>query len=315
MKVYYSVEELPVIKNAVLTLGTYDGVHLGHQKIIEFLVKSAKEMNGETVLFTLHPHPRVVLYPDDHGMQLIQPIEERIKKLAASGIDHLILFPFSKEFSRLTATEFVRDILVNKIGIKMMTIGYNHHFGRNRQGNLSLLKELGDVYDFKVQEIPAFKKLDHNVSSTKIRAAITDGDITTANTYLGSPFEFIGTVVTGDKIGTGIGYPTANIEPNSDLQLIPKKGVYAVQVKFGDHVFNGMMNIGTRPTINELGEDRIEIHIFNFDQDIYGETLNVKVFDRVRDEERFSSLDDLKAQLKKDEENCIDIFNNLALLK
>ena len=215
----------------------------------------------------------------------------------------------------MTATEFVRDILVNKIGIKMMTIGYNHHFGRNRQGNLGLLKELGDVYDFKVQEIPALKKLDHNVSSTKIRAAITDGDIATANTYLGSPFEFIGTVVPGDKIGTGIGYPTANIKPNSDLQLIPRKGVYAVQVKFDEHVFNGMMNIGNRPTINQLGEDRIEIHIFNFDQDIYGETLNVKVFDRVRDEEKFSSRDDLKAQLKKDEENCIDIFNNLALLK
>jgi riboflavin kinase/FMN adenylyltransferase len=309
LKVYYSIDDVPLIKNPVLTLGTFDGVHLGHQQVINFLKESARQIDGETVLFTFHPHPRIVLHPDDHGIKLIQPIDERIAKLSACGIDHLVLFPFTREFSRLSATEFVRDILVNKLNVKLMTIGYNHHFGRNRTGNLDLLKELGEVYDFSVQEIPAFQQLDKNVSSTKIRQAIAAGDIQTANSYLGEPFNFKGTVVRGDQIGQSIGYPTANIHPTGDHQILPKAGVYAVQLTVNEKEYQGMMNIGVRPTINDAGEKRIEINIFNFKQDIYDTAVSIKVFQRIRDEHTFDSLDELKAQLKKDEEACILSLN------
>lgn len=309
MKVYYSIDEVPKIKNAVLTLGTFDGVHLGHQEIINFLKNSARTLNGETVLFTLHPHPRIVLNPTDHGMTLIQSIEDRIKKLERFGIDHLILFPFSVDFSRLSATEFVRDILVNKINIKLMTIGYNHHFGRNREGNLELLKELGVTYDFEVQEIPAFTKSDIKISSTKIRNAIQEGDILKANTFLGEQFKFHGKVMHGDKIGTKIGFPTANISTTNENQLIPKNGVYAVKVQFQNKSYGGMMNIGVRPTLANSNEHRIEINLFDFNEMIYGQELSVSVYNRVRSEQGFESLEALKEQLKHDKEVCLHILH------
>ncbi len=309
MNVYYSIDEVPQIKNAVLTLGTFDGVHLGHQEIISFLKKSAQELDGETVLFTLHPHPRIVLNPTDHGMTLIQSIDERIKKLERFGIDHLILFPFSLDFSRLSATEFVRDILVNKINVKLMTIGYNHHFGRNREGNLELLNELGVTYDFKVQEIPAVSKSNINISSTKIRRAIQDGDILKANTFLGEPFKFEGKVMHGDQIGTKIGFPTANIVPLDKNQVTPKNGVYAVKVKVQNKRYGGMMNIGTRPTVGKSDERRIEVNLFDFDEMIYGQELEVSVYNRIRSEQSFESLDALKEQLKHDKEACHHILH------
>ena len=308
MQVYYSIDEIPQIKNPVLTLGTFDGVHLGHQEIIAFLKESAKKINGETVLFTFHPHPRIVLHPNDHGMALIQSIEERIKKLEKFGIDHLILFPFNKEFSRLTATEFVRDILVNKVQISLMTIGYNHHFGRNREGNLELLRELSTVYEFEVQEIPAFQKDNVNISSTKIRQAITDGDLTKANHYLGDPFRFEGKVVKGDQIGTKIGYPTANIQPTFKEQIIPKIGVYAVKVLYNGKDYKGMMNIGTRPTVSNSQEKRIEVNLFDFNEMIYDCTVLVTVYKRIRAEQKFESMDALKEQLENDKVICTHIL-------
>lgn len=309
LKVHHSVDDIPTIKNAVLTLGTFDGVHLGHQNVISFLKESASKINGETVLFTFHPHPRIVLNPDDHGLRLIQSIDERIKKLASYGIDHLILFPFTKDFSRLTATTFVRDILVNKINVKLMTIGYNHHFGRNRSGNLELLKELGPVYEFEVQEIPAFSSNSVNISSTKIRTAIENGEIEKANQFLGSVFEFSGVVVKGDQIGSTIGYPTANIKPNTSYQIIPQIGVYAVGVIIDGKQYKGMMNIGKRPTVSKTGEDRIEVHLFNFNQEIYGKDLLIKVYSRIRSEQTFESLHELKAQLKEDEISSITLLD------
>lgn len=313
MKVYRSIEDVPEIKNPILTLGTFDGVHLGHQKIIALLRENAKKMDGETVLFTFHPHPRIVLHPDDHGMELIQSIDERIKKLEKCGIDHLILFPFSIDFSRTTATEFVRDILINKINVRLMTIGYNHHFGRNREGNLELLKELGDIYDFEVQELPAFKEGEISISSTKIRNAITEGNIKLANTYLGNVFEFKGKVKRGDQIGSQIGFPTANIEPLGENQIIPQNGVYAVGVVFEGTMYGGMMNIGTRPTVSQSGEKRIEIHLFDFDRTIYERELQVIVYERVRSEKTFDSLTELKEQLKNDQTNCLRILDNLSV--
>jgi riboflavin kinase/FMN adenylyltransferase len=309
MKVYYSIDEVPEIKNAVLTLGTFDGVHLGHQEIINFLIKSAQSLDGETVLFTLYPHPRIVLNPTDHGMTLIQSIDERIKKLERFGIDHLILYPFSVDFSRLSATEFVRDILVNKINVKLMTIGYNHHFGRNREGNLELLKELGVTYDFAVQEIPAYSKSDIKISSTKIRNAIKEGDIIKANEFLGEPFKFEGKVMYGDQIGTKIGFPTANIAPTNENQVIPQNGVYAVKVKIQNKSYGGMMNIGTRPTVENSNEHRIEVNLFDFDEMIYGQEVSVSVFNRIRSEQSFESLEALKEQLEHDKAACHHILH------
>lgn len=312
MKVYYSVGEIPPIKNPVLTIGTFDGVHIGHQEIIALLKESAREIEGETVLFTFHPHPRMVLHPDDHGMKLIQSIEDRIKKLAFFGIDHLILFPFSFEFSRLSATEFVRDILVNKINIKRMTIGYNHHFGRNREGNLTLLKELGEVYDFDVQEIGAISENNVNISSTKIRQAIETGELQTAASYLGEPFQFTGTVVHGDHLGTTIGFPTANLELLNPHQILPKNGAYAVLVDVEGIQLKGMINIGIRPTVTKKEVLKIEVHIFDFNSDIYDERIRIHVIERLRDEQMFESLAQLKNQLADDKINSALILDQFV---
>lgn len=303
MKVYHSLENLPSIKKPVLTIGTFDGVHKGHQSILSHLKNTAKKIGGESVVFTFHPHPRIALNPDDHGLELIQTLDDRIKKLENLGIDHLILFPFTKEFSRLTATEFVRNILVNQLHIHTLTIGYNHHFGRNREGSIDLLKELAPVYGFYVDEIPAFVESEKSISSTKIREAISQGVVQEAQNFLGEIFHFSGHVVEGDKIGTGIGFPTANILVNK-LQLVPKKGVFAVKVKLDSRIVEGMMNIGNRPTISENGERRVEIHLFDFSENIYGKELVVYLIDRVREEKSFPSIEALTEQLKNDENLC-----------
>lgn len=301
--------EIPEIKNPVLTIGTFDGVHLGHQEIITLLKQSAAEINGETILFTFHPHPRMVLHPDDHGMKLIQSIEDRIKKLERFGIDHLILFPFTKEFSRMSATAFVRDILVNKINVRRMTIGYNHHFGRNREGNLALLRELGMIYDFDVQEIEAIQQNEINVSSTKIRHAIEAGEIEKTSNYLGEPFQFVGEVVHGEHLGTKIGFPTANITLLNKHQIIPIRGAYAVFINYAGKRWRGMMNIGIRPTVSDAEELKIEIHIFDFDAQIYGEQLRIEVIERLRGEYEFGSIDELKNQLADDKLKSITILD------
>ncbi|MEX1000803.1 MAG: bifunctional riboflavin kinase/FAD synthetase [Crocinitomicaceae bacterium] len=314
LKVYYSVDEVPKIKNTVLTLGTFDGVHRGHRKIINFLRKSAERIGGETVLFTFHPHPRMILYPDDHNLELIQDIDKRIEQLEEAGIDHLILHPFTMDFSRQSATEFVRNILVNKLNVKLLTIGYNHHFGRNREGNIELLKELSNTYSFEVQEIDALREGDLSISSTKIRNAIKTGDIQKANEFLGTTFSFKGSVIDGDKIGTQLGYPTANIGKMEATQIIPGNGVYVVKVKIGDRYFGGMMNIGVRPTVTENNEKRIEVHLFDFDGDLYGTKLEVFVLDKIRDEKTFASIEQLKNQLHADEEVCKRLLDQLSIV-
>ena len=312
MKIYTNLDEVNLIKKPVLTIGTYDGVHLGHQKIIHYLNTKAKEVGGESVVFTFHPHPRMVLHPTDHNLELLQTIDERAKKLEQAGVNHLIVFPFSKEFSRLTAVEFIRDILVNKIGIHTLVVGYDHQFGRNREGTMQHLEELAPLYDFNIEEISAFIKDEIKISSTKIRAALQIGDISVASKYLGDLFELTGEVIQGDQIGNTINFPTANIKLKEDYKLIPCNGVYAVKVISNGAEFSGMLNIGFRPTILDKGERRIEVNIFDFNNDIYGQTLTLKFVKMIRTEKTFANLDQLKNQLIKDENKCRVVLGDFS---
>lgn len=300
MRIFNGLEGVERIKKPVITIGTFDGVHLGHQKIIENLVQKAKEVGGESVLMTFSPHPRMVLFPDSHNLQLIQTEAEKLKKLAITGIENCIIFPFTFEFSRLSAMEFVRDILVNTLNIDTIIIGYDHQFGRNREGNIHYLQEVSSVYDFHAIEIPAQEIDAVNVSSTKIRRAILDGEIELANQYLGNPYILSGEVIKGNQLGRTIGFPTANIQVNNVTKIIPGNGVYLVNINHRDLRLNGVMNIGTRPTVSDVIENRIEIHIFDFNQEIYGQALEVEVLKKVRDEKKFDSIEQLSQQIEQD---------------
>ena len=303
VKIYHSIEAFQKIKNAVVTTGTFDGVHMGHMKIIKRLRKIANDIDGETVLLTFSPHPRIVLF-SDNTLKLLSTKNEKIALLKEAGIDHLIIHPFSREFSRLSSVEFVRDILVNQIGTSRLVIGYNHHFGRNREGSFDHLKEYGPLYGFQVEEISAQDVKEVSVSSTKIRKALEKGDIATANEYLTHDFSLSGIVVKGNHLGHQIGFPTANLKVLDSHKLIPANGVYAVHVLVRGKKYRGMLNIGVRPTVDGA-EKTIEVHIIDFDEEIYGESLVVS-FDRwIRKEEKFDSLDALKTQLKKDREFII----------
>ena len=312
MKVYYSLEEFSKLDNAIVTTGTFDGVHIGHQAILSRLVKFAKEANGESVLITFFPHPRMVLQKD-LSIKLLNTVSEKIKLLRKTGIDHLLIFPFTKEFSRMSSIDFVRDVLVNKIGTKKLVIGYDHQFGRNREGSFKHLQEFGPVYGFDVEEISVQDIDDISVSSTKIRTALIDnGDVKTANKYLGDFYHLSGTVVSGKKLGSKLGFPTANINIDEDYKLIPKDGVYAVSIEVDRSKYFGMLNIGKRPTIQ--GKHRtIEVNIFNFDKEIYNHEIKLCFIDRIRDEVKFDNLDSLKKQLKIDKENTLKIIASSKL--
>lgn len=290
------------IPNPVLTIGTFDGVHLGHQKIINQLNEEAEKVGGESVLFTFYPHPRMVLFPDSHGLKLIQTQVEKLEKLERIGLKNVIVHPFTKEFSRLSATEFVRDYLVNKLKVKTIVIGYDHQFGKNREGTLKLLQELAPIYDFNVIEIGAEDINDVNVSSTKIRRAVQDGDIEKANSFLGDNFELGGKVIHGQELGRSLGFPTANLEIDNEIKLLPKKGVYAVRVKLeNSSEFFGVLNIGTRPSVDSSGEISVEVYILDFDKEIYGQYITLKLLKFVRNEVKYENLSKLKSQIAKDE--------------
>ncbi|MCW8896927.1 MAG: bifunctional riboflavin kinase/FAD synthetase [Flavobacteriales bacterium] len=308
MKVYTNIQEFKSTKNVVVTIGTFDGVHLGHKVIINQLKKAAEELEGESVLLTFFPHPRMVVFPDDNELKLLNTIGERKELLEKAGVDHLIIHPFSKAFSRLTALEFVRDILVNRLNVKKVVIGYDHHFGRNREGAFEDLVEFGEVYGFVVEEIPAQDIQQINVSSTKIRTSLLAGEIHAATQFLGYPYFINGTVVKGDKIGREIGFPTANIKPDETYKLIPKNGVYAVKVIVNEKEYEGMLNIGIRPTLKGKKET-IEVNIFDFDEDIYGQKIQVKFYERIRDEQFFEDLNELKNQLNIDKTKTIQLFS------
>ena len=306
LKVYHKIEDFKQVKNLVATVGTFDGVHVGHQEIIGKLKEVAKQTDGETLLLTFFPHPRMVLFPDDDSLKLINTLKEKTELLASFGLDHLIILPFSVEFSRITPTEYIRDLLIRDIGIKTLVIGYNHQFGRNRKGNFELLEELAPVYGFDVLEITAQEINEIKVSSTKIRRAIESGDISTANDYLKYNFSLSGIVVEGDQIGRKIGFPTANIKVLEKHKLLPGNGVYAVHVTFKNHQYKGMLNIGIRPTINnDADRSSIEVHLFDMNEEFYDETIHVEFSTKLRDEIKFVNLDELKIQLHKDKEYAL----------
>ena len=302
MRIFQGFEQLSSIPNPVLTIGTFDGVHLGHQKIIQQLNEEAEKIGGESVLFTFYPHPRMVLYPENHGLKLIQTQVEKIDKLRRIGLQNVIVHPFTREFSRLTAVEFVRDYLVNRLNVKKLVIGYDHQFGKNREGSLQFLLDVCDTYGFEVVEIAAQEVDEVNISSTKIRRAIQDGEMAKAQMYLGEPFELYGKVVQGEALGRQLGFPTANLDVESEIKLIPKTGVYAVNVLLSDGlIYEGMMNIGERPTVNNESKTSIEVNLFDFTGDLYNEQITVQLLSRFRDEIRFDSIGELKEQLNKDE--------------
>tara|TARA_Y100000385_G_scaffold256244_1_gene282543 strand:- start:3975 stop:4823 length:849 start_codon:yes stop_codon:yes gene_type:complete len=275
-------------------------VHLGHQKILNQLVQTAHKAGGESVLLTFDPHPRVVLQPDVE-LKLLSSVEEKIELLEKTGLDHLIIHPFNKEFSRTPSLEFVREILVNTIGVKHLVIGYDHHFGRNREGSFDHLKEFGPIYGFEVKEISALDVESVNVSSTKIRQAIHRGNVELAAEYLGHPFTLSGTVIKGDQIGRTIGFPTANMELDFDRKLVPSDGVYLGFVHISNQPFIAMANIGRRPTVGAT-QRSVEVHILNFEGDLYGKRICFEVVKKHREVLHFNTLDDLKRQLTKDRE-------------
>jgi riboflavin kinase/FMN adenylyltransferase len=302
MNVVNGIENYKADSKSILTIGTFDGVHLGHQKIIASLVTKAKQQSLQANILTFFPHPRMVLQKESN-LKLIDTLEEKQNLLSELGIDNLIVQPFSKEFSKLTAIEFTRDILVNELGMSALMIGYDHRFGKNREASVEDLIRYGESYNFEVTVIPAQDISSITVSSTKIRDAIKISNFKKVNQFLGRPYELNGKVIKGNGVGRTIKYPTANIEIKEKYKLIPPKGVYLVKIYLGENEFLGMMNIGNRPTINGLNET-IEIHIFDFDKDIYGKNLKVCFLKKIRKEKKFDSLTSLKNQLKKDEENC-----------
>ena len=306
MNTVQNISNFSTSEKTYVTIGTFDGVHFGHQKIIEKLVLEAKKANRKSVLLTFFPHPRMVLQ-EDNSLELINTIEERTHLLEKIGLDYLIIHPFSVAFSRMSALAFVRDFLVNQLNISKLIIGYDHHFGKNREGNIVQLTEYSHLYGFTVEEIPAQDIDDVSVSSTKIRTALAEGNLHTANNYLGYPFMLSGTVVNGKKLGGKIGYPTANINIKETYKLIPKTGVYIVLSKIQDVNVYGMMNIGNRPTVGG-SHQTIEVHFFDFNANLYHQQLTIKLLYFLRDEQKFDSIEHLMLQLKKDEQTARDFI-------
>ena len=309
MKTFHSIESFTSETPTVLTIGTFDGIHIGHKKILKRVVSVAKDKGLSAAVLTFFPHPRMVLQKES-DIKLIHTINERIAVLKELGVDNLIVHPFSKEFSRLSALEFVRDVLVNQLQVKHIIIGYDHRFGRNRTANIEDLKDFGYTYGFTVEEISAQDIDQVAVSSTKIRNAILAGDIEKANDYMGYPFCFSGMVTRGKGLGRTISYPTANVEIAEPYKIVPKNGVYVARAIVGGQEYYGMMNIGMNPTVN--GQQRsIEIHIFNFKEDIYDTVIDVQLLRRLRDEQKYESVELLKKQLLKDEQKALAYIKQL----
>lgn len=298
MKVHHGLDEFSTLNCAVATTGTFDGVHQGHQKILDQVVAKAKSVGGESVLLTFEPHPRLVLQPDT-DLELLSSMEEKIQLLEATGIDHLIIHPFTKEFSRTPSLDFVREILVNTIGVKFFVIGYDHHFGRNREGSFEHLKEFSPIYGFEVEEISALDIDQVNVSSTKIRNALKAGEVELAHEYLGHPYSLEGVVIEGRKLGRELGFPTANVNTAFQHKLYPADGVYAGWAVVKGQRFKAMANLGARPTIGSL-ERKLEVHLFEVEDNLYGQHLTFEVHHKLRDVMEFGTLDALKAQIEKD---------------
>jgi riboflavin kinase/FMN adenylyltransferase len=304
MQVHRGIENLPVFTNSVITIGTFDGVHEGHRKIISSLVNQARKVNGESVIITFDPHPRKVVKPDE-SLQLINTLEEKIELLTATGIDHLVIVSFTKEFADLTAEQYISDFLIKNFQPNTIIIGYDHHFGKNRQGNFLLMEEKAPVYHYTLLEIPKHELEHIGISSTKIRTALLESDIATANKLLGYEFFFEGVVIHGDKLGRKLGYPTANLSYTDPEKIHLGYGIYAVHVVINERILKGMLSIGNRPTLVN-SDDRVEVNMFDFDEEIYGETIRVIVKKYLRGQEKYNSLDELVVQLGKDKQESLD---------
>ena len=308
MKIYNNFSDFVKVPNAIVTIGTFDGVHLGHQAILKDMVKTAKEIGGETVVITFYPHPRQVLNINAANLRFITTQEEKLQLLEKSGVDNVVVVNFTKEFSRVSSEDFIRDYIIEHINPVKLVIGYDHHFGNNRMGDFSLLSEMQNKYNFKVQRIEAHDVENIAVSSTKIRLSLQQGDVSRANALLGYQFSYIGKVVSGNKIGREIGYRTANLDVKREFRLIEMPGVYATYADFEGKTYKSMTYIGKKPTINDGSEENIEVHIFDFDGDIYEKDLKIRFVKRIRDERKFDSLEDLKRQLEIDEKQIRELL-------
>jgi len=309
MRIFEGIESLGEIKNPVVTIGTFDGVHLGHQKIIEQLNLEAAKNGGESVLLTFDPHPRIVLFPENHNVKLIQTLGEKFQVLEKFDLKNVVLVPFTKGFSELSAIDFVEQILIGNLKAKKVVIGYDHQFGRNREGNIQFLKSVSEKYGFEVIEISA-KSIDEiNISSTKIRDSLLRGDVETAKLFLSRPYEISGSVIRGNQLGRTLGFPTANVKVDSELKLVPANGVYAVRVKIAEKMYFGVMNVGTKPTVNKTEEKSLEVFIFEFKNEIYGKKLTLFFDKQVRNEQKFANLDELKRAISNDEAVCRKYYN------
>ncbi|MGB0811434.1 MAG: bifunctional riboflavin kinase/FAD synthetase [Flavobacteriaceae bacterium] len=302
MKTIHGIENFPADEASIVTIGTFDGVHLGHQQILKQLIDTSRKSKLKSVLLTFFPHPRMVLQPDI-SMRLIQTIQEREKALQKTGLDYLVIHPFSTEFSRLSADDYVKQILVEQLNVRKVVVGYDHRFGRNRTASLEDMYHYADIHEFEVIEINAEKIESTAVSSTKIRKAIDEGNIELANTYLGHSFTIEGMVIDGDKRGRELSYPTANIDLQNQHKIVPKQGVYLVKSKLKGRVVYGMMNIGTKPTFDTTMPS-IEVHFLDWNGDLYGQAVQVELLKWVREERKFSSVEELQTQIQADEQYC-----------
>lgn len=313
MTVYTDIRNLPIFKNAVITIGTFDGVHFGHQQILSLMKSAAKQVNGETVIITFHPHPRKIIGANKAPIYLLNTLDEKINLLEKYGIDHLVIIPFTEKFAQQSAEDYIADFLVNTFHPHTIIIGHDHRFGKDRIGDFQLLKDKAIKSGYQVKEIPGYMLNDVTISSTKIREALLNGDIEKAHDLLSYDYYFTGKIVKGNQLGRTIGYPTANIQMMDENKLIPCNGVYSVLVSNENLKINqlgGMMNIGYRPTVD--GNERtIEVNLFNFDQSIYDETLTITLKKYLRSEEKFSGIDKLKIQLEKDKQAALDSLKNI----
>jgi riboflavin kinase/FMN adenylyltransferase len=307
LKIYEHISDFRKLNNAVAAIGTFDGVHFGHQKIIKRLCELAKSTGGESVIVTFFPHPRSIIDPENQDLKMINTIAEKAAMLEELGVDHLIITPFTRDFSNLTAEEYIKDVLVGTIGIKHLIVGYDHRFGKDRKGGMAELLKFAEPLGYQVEEIPEQDVHDVSVSSTKIRKALLAGDVALAAEFLGYNFSLYGRVIKGDKIGRTIGFPTANIFIEESYKLIPSDGIYAVTVGMNGDTFKGMAYIGQRPTINGMTRN-IEVNIFDFNQEIYGQYVTMYFMEFLRHDVKFPGLETLKEQLKKDKEDTIAYF-------
>ena len=294
------------ITDTVVTVGTFDGLHLGHKTILDALKNKAKQLNYKSVVFTFWPHPRFVLGKID-GLELLSTIDEKAKILEKYGIDYLVSVKFTKEFASQTSYEFVKNILVGKLNVKHLVLGYDHHFGKNREGRFDKLADCANEFGFTIEQVSALTSGEENISSTKIRNALKQGDIAKANKYLGYNYSITGKVVSGEAIGRKIGFPTANIKWES-YKLIPANGVYAVKVHYKNVTYNAMVNVGRKPTVSNNEKTGIEVNIFDFNNNIYDKKITIEFIERIRDEQKFENIDKLKAQLKLDKKRALELL-------